>query len=258
MTMLPRGLGPLCLATIAGVFFASQPLQAETLASTNADNRLLVAFDVGDAALAEFMPDGWGVAPFGGGPFAGADLILVFIDSHRTVDPEGNPKYGGRYRGMAVAAPAKADGSDETAFMVTHVYVSDATINPYQNSVGARVTRQIVSTGTGSEAASARQSWSVAPETGGEVALSLAWPAGVPGLSEGESNIRSAVDPELFRIYRYKQYADLVKSVPAEVDRVESLALDVSIPELAPLFDGTETLVGILDVPWYMREIWLP
>lgn len=90
------------------------------------------------------------------------------------------------------------------------------------------------------------------------MALSLAWRAGVPGRSEGENNIHSAVDPELFRIYRYQQYVNVVKSVPAEVDRVESLALDVSAPELAPLFDGSETLVGILDVPWYMREIWLP
>ena len=80
----------------------------------------------------------------------------------------------------------------------------------------------------------------------------------MPGVSEEESNIYSAVDPEHFRIYRYQQYVDLVKSEPADVDPVESLAFDVSIPELAPLFDGSERLGGILDVPGYMREIWLP
>lgn len=258
MLMPKRALSPLCFVVFAGALLTAQTMRAETLASTNADNRLVLAFDVADAALAEFMPEGWSATPFGGGPFAGADLLLVFVDSHRIVDPEGKPMHGGRYRGLAVAAPAKAEGSGAAGAMVTHIYISDPEINPYKNSVGAEISRQVVSTGSGNEAASTRQSWSVAPETGGEVALSLAWSAGMPGISEGESKVYSAVDPDSFRIYRYEQYVDLVKSAPAEVDRVGSLALDVSIPELAPLFDGSETLVGILDVPWYMREIWLP
>lgn len=258
MKMPSRGLDPLCLVILATSTLAAQPIQAETLASTNADNRLLVAFDVPDAALDEVMPKGWSSAPFGSGPFAGADMVMVFVDSHRVVDPEGKPKYGGRYRALALAAPARAEGSDETVFMVTHVYVSDASINPYKNSVGSRVMREMASTGTGADPALARQSWTVAPETGGTVALSLGYREGIPGRSQGEPHVHSAVEPDFYRIYRYDQFADLVMSGPAEVDRVESLALEITIPELGALFDGTETLVGILDVPWYMREIWLP
>ncbi len=106
MKMPTRGLGPLYLAILAASALAAQPVQAETLASTNADNRLLVAFDVPDAALAEVMPTGWSSAPFGGGPFVGADMVMVFVNSHRVVDPEGKPKYGGRYRALALAALA--------------------------------------------------------------------------------------------------------------------------------------------------------
>jgi hypothetical protein len=258
MKLSRRGFSLLCLAFIAASALAAQPVRAETLDSTNADNRVLLAFDLPDAALAELIPEGWISAPFGGGPFAGADMLMVFVDSHLVVDPEGKPKYGGRYRALALAAPAKAQGSDETLILVTHVYVSDASINPYKNSVGARVTREVVSTGTGADPAMVRQSWSVAPETGGAVALSLAYREGMPGRSQGAPHIHSAVEPDFYRIYRYDQFADLVMSGPNKVDRVESLALDITIPELGTLFDGSETLVGILDVPWYMREIWLP
>lgn len=226
--------------------------QAETLASTNADNRLTLAFDLPDAALAEVMPESWTSAPFGGGPFAGADA--VFVDSHRLVDPDGNPLYGGRYRGMAVAAPAKSNGSDETVFMVTHVYVSDAAINPYQNSVAARITREVSSSATGADPAKVSQSWSIEP--GGAVLLNLSYSEAMPGRSQGAPHIHSAVDPDFYRIYRFDQFAHLLKG--GEIDRVDSLSLDITIPELGALFNGSETLVGVLAVPWYMREIWLP
>jgi len=258
MKMTKRCLGSLYLAVLATAAIGAEQAQAETLASKNADNRLLVAFDVPDAALADVLPKGWTSAPFGGGPFAGADMLMVFIDSHRVVDPEGKPMYGGRYRAMALAAPAKAPGSDETVVSVSHVYVSDASINPYKNSVGARVTREVVSTGTGADPATIRQSWTVAPETGGTVALSLAYREGMPGQSQGAPHIHSAVEPDFYRIYRYDQFADPVMSVPGGIDRSDSLALDITVPELGALFDGSQTLVGVLDVPWYMREIWLP
>jgi hypothetical protein len=257
MKITERWPGPL-FAILVTAALGAQAAQAQTLASKNADDRLLIAFDVPDAALAGLLPQGWTSAPFGGGPFAGADMVMVFIDSHRVVDPEGKPIYGGRYRAMALAAPAKAQGSDETVFSVSHVYVSDASINPYKNSVGARVTREVVSTGTGADPATVRQSWSIAPDTGGMVALSLAYSEGMPGRSQGAPHIHSAVEPDFYRIYRYDQFADLVMSGPAQLDRVASLALDITVPELSALFDGSETLVGILDVPWYMREIWLP
>lgn len=42
------------------------------------------------------------------------------------------------------------------------------------------------------------------------------------------------------------------------MDTVESLALEVSIPELGAVFDGSEALVGIVSLPWYMRQTFLP
>ena len=258
MTSSTRGLDPLCLAFLVGVCLPAQPVLAETMVSTNADSRLLIAFDAPDAAVAATVPDGWTSAPFGGGPFAGADFIMVFVDAHQYLDAQGLPKNGGRYRGVAMVSPAKAEGSDETVFFVSKVYINDAAINPYKNSVEADVSRQVLATGKGGEPASARESWSVAPETGGEIALSVAYQRSMPARGDREIEVRSSAEPDFYRIYRYTQYADLLMSVPAEVDRVESLALDVSTRELGAIFDGSEQLVGVLSLPWYMRETFLP
>jgi hypothetical protein len=66
------------------------------------------------------------------------------------------------------------------------------------------------------------------------------------------------VNPDFYRIYRYQQIADLVRSVPAEVDRVDNFAFTTTIPEMAPMFDGSEKLVGIVNIPWYARRTYLP
>jgi hypothetical protein len=258
MKKLTHRTGLTCLALLTGLAFAVSGARAETLFSTDVDSRMIVAFNAADAAVADTLPEGWTAAPFGGGPLAGADILMVFIDRHQYLDPEGKPKHDGRFRGVAMAVPAKAEGSDKLVFFVTHVYLSNGDINPYKNTVGSEVTRQVALTGAGSGPAAARESWSIAASTGGEIALSVAYQSGVPSRSEGESEVHSNVDPDFYRIYRYAQFVDLIHSVPAKVDRVDSLALDISIPELQPVFDGSEELVGIIALPWYARQTFLP
>lgn len=80
----------------------------------------------------------------------------------------------------------------------------------------------------------------------------------VPSRSEREAKIYSNVEPDFYRIYRYEQLVDLVRSCPAEIDRVGDYAFSVSIEELAPVFDDNEELIGILRLPWYSRRTFLP
>ena len=180
MTRSARELGLLCLALFAGIFLIAQPAQGEMLDSKGADSRLLLAFDAPDAGVTATLPVGWSVAPFGSGPFSRANVVLVFVDAHQYLEPYGNPKNGGRYRGVSMVIPARFEGLDETVFVVSQGYISDAAINPYNNYVVAEVTRQVQATGTGGTPASVRESWAIAPETGGEVALSVAYQRGVP------------------------------------------------------------------------------
>ena len=49
-----------------------------------------------------------------------------------------------------------------------------------------------------------------------------------------------------------------MKSTPVGIDRVRTYQFRVSVPELRPLFDGTERLVSIVVLPWYVRQVFLP
>jgi hypothetical protein len=51
---------------------------------------------------------------------------------------------------------------------------------------------------------------------------------------------------------------DIVKSAPAGNDRAQGIKLSVTVPELRAMFDGTETLIGIAQIPWYTRQTLRP
>ena len=73
-----------------------------------------------------------------------------------------------------------------------------------------------------------------------------------------ETRPRSAVDPTILRIYRADQGVDLVRAVPLGIDRMQAYSLQVTVPELRTLFDGSEELVAIALYPWYLRQVSLP
>ena len=68
----------------------------------------------------------------------------------------------------------------------------------------------------------------------------------------------SAVNPEFHRIYRYDQLADLSMSVALGRELNGDIAVKSSIPELSGMFDGSESLTGVLAIPVYVREVSLP
>ncbi len=47
---------------------------------------------------------------------------------------------------------------------------------------------------------------------------------------------------------------ELVRSVPAGIDRVETYELGVTVSEVSDLFDGSERLVSLVAVPWFVRQ----
>ena len=82
---------------------------------------------------------------------------------------------------------------------------------------------------------------------------------GVPtsGTVEGKV-LHSAAKPDFYRIYKFEQAADVVRSRATGVDRVSKFSFKVSGPKLAPLFDGSQQLISITSVPFYSRTIYLP
>ena len=68
----------------------------------------------------------------------------------------------------------------------------------------------------------------------------------------------SAADPEFSRIYRYEQMVDLVVSTPLGKPSSGKYSLTNSIAELDAVFDGSQEIIAVMDVPVYFRKVYLP
>jgi hypothetical protein len=231
---------------------------AETLVGSNADNRITVALRAAEAALQGWLPAPWQVEPIPAGPFKGANLLIAFIHRLLNQDAEGKPAAGGTFRLAALYVPAKHPQTGESAPFIIRVYGPHEGSGPYKNSVRATVSREATLKGADFEPGAGSEYWRIRDHAGGILEFRMDYQRAIPVRSKGEARPHSNVDPTFFRMYRYDQLMDVVKSIPDGIERVQSHQLRVTIAELRELFNGTEQLVGIAMIPWYGRNTVLP
>ncbi|SDZ32482.1 hypothetical protein SAMN05444004_110105 [Jannaschia faecimaris] len=243
---------------LALVSIASFPAAAETNVGSNIDSRVVLAFKANDDAIEAMLPDGWRVITLPKGPLAGSNLLVAFIDRHLALDPENQPLEPYETRSVAILAHGVKPGEDGAHMFVLRVYETPPVASSYGNGVAASIGRVKTSVAPIGSARTHRETWRVDPETGGELSLILSYRSGRPSWSSAEARPYSAVDPDFHRIYRYDQLADLVMSVALERQLDGNIFVRSSIPELADIFDGNETLMAVLSIPFYVREVSLP
>lgn len=232
-------------------------VSAETFDSTIADTRTLAAFKVNEDALAKWLPDTHVPAPYGGGSFEGANLLMMFIDRMLHQDAEGAPKNGGAYRMMALIVPGVDPDSAEKSTFIARVYSPGEGAGPYKTAVQSTVSHSVSLSGTGTAPLSGRHVWEI-EQGGGKLEIAFSYDGAVPGRKAGESILSTPLDASVKRIYRYDQLTDVVLSRPKDIDRTSDVTVRVEIPELADMFDGTEVLIGLADRPFYTRTTWKP
>jgi hypothetical protein len=103
---------------------------------------------------------------------------------------------------------------------------------PYKSSVAATFNLEQTLKGSGVEPAAGTELWDIRSQ-GGTIELRLQYQRGVAMRQKQETRPRSAVDPTILRIYRVDQGLDLVRSVPAKIDRVQAYSLRVTVPTCA-------------------------
>lgn len=238
--------------------FLSVPATAETAVGSNVDSRVVLAYKVDEAAAQALLPEGWRLLTLPKGPFAGANLLMAFIDRHLELDAGGKPLDPFAGRSVAVLNYGTNPDVPGVRFFVTRVYETPPVANSYGNGVAARISRNAASTGPAEGARTQQELWSVRPEAGGEISFSLSYRSGRATWSASEATPYSAVTPDFHRIYRYRQLTDLAMSAPMGKALDGEISLASSVPELSGLFDGTEALVGVLAIPVYVREVFLP
>jgi hypothetical protein len=246
--------------SLAGNLSLTQPCLAETLVQSNVETRLMVALRVGQAELQKLVPPPWQVTPIPGGPLKEANFFVSFIDSFLVQDAQGKPDMGGTNRLVPLAVPAKHTQTGEMATVVVGGFMANISDvpGPYKNYAGATIRREQTYKMVDRENGVGEDFWAVRDNRGGIIELRVQYQRGLPLRGKSEQKIYSAVEPGFFRIYRNDTATDIVKSVPAGIDRVKNYQFRMAVPELSKLFDGAEQLVGVAVMPLFLRQVFLP
>src|SRR5262249_13915411 len=169
----------------------------------------------------------------------------------------------GRY--FVLGIPSRHRQTEETAFMVFHILTAHPTgENPFgwkgvaagKTTVHANIVRSETLEASDLETTVSDR---IEARLGqGVVALDFRYRRGVPERVASEGRVRFAADPEHVRVYGADELVDIVKSVPAAIDRLEQFGLSVTLPELADIFDGSEHVVNLTVQPWFLRQVYAP
>jgi len=234
----------------------SVPAQAETYVGSNIDSRVLVGLKVNLDGLQALMPDGWASVPFPGGPLKGANLLFALIDGVLEMDPEGKPLDPASRRAAVLVGLGKND--DAVRMYVLKIMTTAPERNPYAVASAAEITRTQSLSGDANGIRTTSDEWHILPVEGGELVFTLNYTAGKRGWTPGELFPHSAANPDFSRIYRYEQMVDLVVSTALGKPSSGEFSLTSTITELDAVLDGSQETIAVMDVPFYLRKVFLP
>ena len=242
----------LCLALFACVANA-----AENFSGSNVDHRIIIGMKASDAAVAKLLPSGWEVAPPTAGPLKGFNVAVNLIDSVSAADREG--KAAITFRGAVLAVPVKRTGSQETGAMVVFgLAAADSVPGAYGVYLPASSSIERTVRSESPYNVDAEERWSFKGEGGATIEVQLRYQRGSLIRSKSEAKTYSGAKPDFHRIYKVEQAADVVRSAPSNIDRVSQIAIKASGSQLSGVFDGSEQVVGVVAIPWYSRQVFLP
>lgn len=253
-----------CGASALMLIAVNSPLTASAQDAKHVDNayqsRLILTFRSNPAEVQRWVPAGWQIAPPASGPSKDVNLFLIFVERLLDQDPAGKPAAAPVSRVVALAVPARNPQTGESSPLVVRTYDSSPEGAPgfYKVGVRAAVERELILRGSDQDPGVASERWRMKDERGGTIELQAQYQRGRPSPVKPEIKPRSGLDPNVWRIYRQDYAVDMVKSVPANIDRLKSYRLQVKVPELEKLFDGNEQLLNVISVPWYMRQTFVP
>jgi hypothetical protein len=215
--------------------------------------RLMLIFQVDPALLTSRLPPGWQPPAVDDGNLAvGLCEVLLHLDA------DGNPVPNPTYHYAPINGDAFHQQSGEQANM-RYLTLSDrpeedvshcltATVRAsHSMHVDAMDTTTIV-----------KDSYKFIGQDGTIVSADVVYGMGgatlyrypPPGMM-----VRCPDDPIRVWLYRNEELHETLFHRPSGLTRFEHLEYQVKIPMLSEIFNGSETLVGIIAVPWSRREV---
>ena len=244
------------LASLA-CLVAALPAAAQNITEWSSETRIILNFKVSESALQRLLPAGWSVAPSTSPGTPGANLNLTMMERAIVLDPQGKPLRTGTSRYMVLGVPARNTATGQTNTMIVSGLSPEGpgAYDVYMTATTARLERSAAGQGEGH--ASVRESWEFVGAGGERVALSATYMRGAVAKSHAVAVVRSARHPEFQRTYRIDQAVDVLRSANTS-NRVEQFQFRATGGVFTSLFDGSETLLGISAVPFYVRDISIP
>lgn len=232
---------------------------AETRVGTTVESRLLLGFRSPEPAVQALLPQGWNLVTLPQGPLAGTNMILLMLDRHLMLDAEGKPDTASSSPTAAIFVYGRKEGVDAPRGFIVTTWEEPPASDPYKTTTLADIARVSTFTDEGGGTRSLAETWTIRPETGGEIAVSLEAAVGpMAWATDQVSRPYSATDPEFSRIYRYDQLVAPLMSAAAGRPLKGTASVTTAGAGLDALFDGSEELVSVLWIPVYAREISLP
>lgn len=225
----------------------------ESLLDSTIATRIVLAFQTGPAALQARLTAPWQVTATP----SGANLVVIFNDVWLNQDASGRAAPDAVNRYVGFVTPAKHPVTGEEASFNFRIFTAhpDAVSGKYRTARLATVRREQEVQNDGLTA-TVSERFALRTPDGGVVDLRLQYHGGVPTRAAGHNRVRSAADPTILRVYHVDQLVYVVRDVPKGIDRVQDLRVDVTVPELRDLFDGSEQLVSITVSPHYFRQVY--
>lgn len=253
---MKKQLALLVAAASLWLVAVSAPL-AQNITEWSSETRTILAFKVNPAAVRALLPAGWESVPSTAPASSGANLNVTMMERGVVLDPQGKPLRTGTSRYVVLGVPARnAQTGQSNTLIVSGISPEGAgAYGVYLTASTAKLERTVA--GDADSQGHVTEAWDFAAASGERIELRLSFRRGPVAKSHADNVVRSGIRPEFQRTYHIDQAVDVVRGVGVP-DRVEQLSFKASGAKLAALFDGTETLLSVSAVPFYVREISIP
>jgi hypothetical protein len=185
--------------------------------------------------------------------------MITFEDRLLQMDAEGKPADPATSRALAFIGLGKPDAEGERPRLFLYLlFTTVPGYNPWDNAIDAAISRSAEHSVAEDGRLTRSESWTVTSATGGSFSLSLNYTVGSSAWASGEAMLYANTNPDSYSIFRYDQLVRVAASTAMDKPLGEELSYTNSIEELSEIFDGDETPLAILDIPVYVREVYVP
>ncbi len=245
---------------LALAFIAS--VRAETPVERSSETRFQLDFQVPQAGLAAYLPQGFTPNVGTTGAAKDCNLRIVFIDRVTINAPDNSPKGKGSNRLAYLVAPVKNAAGENVQLVIGGLTEdsSDAP-GPFGNYLLATTHDMAWSTkSSGQGPIIETQDWVFVAATGERLEMHITYERGTAAVRPmADTKFYSANNPSFYQISRQEQSLDIMRNVTTTPpDHVKSFSFKGGGGSWTKLFDGTEKVLSWDNILWLNRTVLLP